>query len=475
MLIIQSLGDFFINKIETKSTAFKATIAFLIILFMANLSAIIDYFYHPTIPYFDHEHIIVGAFTGFFTLTFFYLLNQYYRQIAYANRIQKALIKRLSKEKERAEESDRLKSAFLANMSHEIRTPLNAIMGFSGLLRKENLKEEKKQLFLKLIQEGGERLLTIISDIIDISKLDVNQLAIHPETINLNELFDILFHQFSLQLNQKNVMLSTHKELLDNECEIEIDRVRLTQILSNMLENAIKFTEKGTIEFAYFVEGDMLHFYVKDSGIGIDPVNQQRIFERFSQIEDDKSNLHSGTGLGLSIAKGLVFLLNGKIWIESELGTGSTFHFTIPFVPSAQTSKNNIDTPDISFKNSREIPILIVEDEESNFIYLQELLYDCNVKLYHAKNGIEALDLFKQNKEIDLVFMDLKMPVMDGFEATKELRKLNPRIPIIAQTSYAMSEDKAKAINAGCNDCLAKPISEEVLIATIRTYIPEHP
>lgn len=360
--------------------------------------------------------------------------------------------------KEKAEESDRLKTAFLANMSHEIRTPMNAILGFSDLLMQKNLSDEKKEKYLELINTGGKNLLNIISDIIDISKMDANQIHINNEVCNINHVFDNLLSQFTILLAQSPVTLQMNKTLDDHAATILTDETRLTQILSNLIENARKFTKEGSIHVGYVLKQNNLEFFVKDTGIGINEKDFKLIFERFGQIKNEQTRSISGTGLGLSIAKGLVELLGGAITVESEQGTGTTFTFTIPYnrvyehLSIEQTQSNN------SIPNLQRT-ILIAEDEYSNFIYLEELLSDYSFKILHAHNGREAIDLLKHNTHVDMILMDIKMPLMNGLEATAEIRKFNSNIPIVAQTAYAMADDNKKAIAAGCNEYLTKPLS----------------
>ncbi|MFT6997768.1 MAG: signal transduction histidine kinase/CheY-like chemotaxis protein [Cryomorphaceae bacterium] len=378
--------------------------------------------------------------------------------------------KELVNAKEKAEEGDHLKSAFLANMSHEIRTPLNAIIGFSSLLKKKkNLSDEKKEQYLDLIDSGGKRLLTLISDIVDISKIDANQLSINLGVVNINELIKNLQNQFSIELVNTEVALNATSAFADDKSFLKTDELRLTQILSNLLENAQKFTNKGQIEFGYAITGKLLQFFVKDTGIGIDTQNYVYIFDRFRQVDSEYSKSGSGTGLGLSIVKGLVELLGGKIWVESELNKGTTFYFNIPYIQTEPTI--DPEKLDDKYNFDKKMSILVAEDEPSNFIYIEALLEDYRCNIIHAINGREAVDIASKNNSIDLIFMDIKMPVLNGFEATKEIRKTNRSVPIIAQTAYAMSEDRQMSIDIGCNDYIAKPISEEMLSKIIRKYI----
>lgn len=376
----------------------------------------------------------------------------------------------LSKAKEKAEESERLKSAFLANMSHEIRTPMNSILGFSDLLMNENLSIDKKEKYHQIVNASGKRLMNLISDIIDISKIDAKQLTLEKRLFNLNTLIETLHGQFLIVASQKNIKLVNSKGLSDSESFINSDETRLSQIISNLLENALKFTKDGTIEFGYELVKNNLHFYVKDTGIGINKKDHQLIFDRFKQSDNGVLTVKAGSGLGLSISKGIVEMLGGQIWVESELNKGATFYFTIPKL----WLLNNTDQKIIKSENKLELDcnntatILIAEDEPSNYLYLEALLEHCPFNLIHVDNGKDAVEKFKTNASIDLILMDFNMPIMSGLDAIKEIRKSDKTIPIIALTAYAMAEDKEKALAAGCSDYLSKPISKEILIETIQ-------
>lgn len=371
--------------------------------------------------------------------------------------------------KEKAEESDRLKSAFLANMSHEIRTPMNSILGFTQILKRGGVSEKEREEFLDIINSSGNQLLAIISDIIDISKVDANQISIHKTSFNINSILDDLHAKFSITIVNPNVTLSIRKGLNKLESNIKTDKNRLIQILSNLLENAIKFTEKGTIEFGYTVKDKKLKFFVKDTGYGIEKKNHQLIFKRFRQAEQ-KHTVVAGTGLGLSIVKELLKLLDGEIWVVSEIGKGATFYFTIPLVFQ---KKPKITAASKALFDDVKITVLIVEDILPNFLYLKTLFSRYNYQIFHATNGEEALKLFNKNKTIDIILMDIKMPIMDGFEATREIRKIDKKIPIIALTAFAMENDREKAIEAGCNDYISKPVTNEKLIEIMHKNIKQ--
>lgn len=378
--------------------------------------------------------------------------------------------KELRKAKEEAEESNRLKTAFLANMSHEIRTPMNAILGFSNLLRRGDLSDEQKEKYLDQIEIVGKRLLNIISDIVDISKLDANQLEINNTEFFLNDLIDGLRNQFNIHKDNRIGDINVFKGLSDHESKIVTDENRLAQVISNLLENALKFTYQGNVEFGYKIADDFIQFFVKDSGIGIDPKDHKVIFERFIQNETDFAKSGSGTGLGLPIAKELIQLMNGEIWLESEKQKGSTFFFKIPFqVPNrAKAEKLNLEsTPD----KITSATILIAEDEYVNYLFLSSLLEKYPYKILHANNGQEVIEMARDIGSIDLILMDIKMPEVSGIEATQVIRKLNATIPIIALTAFALSDDKQKVLKLGFNDYLSKPVNEHRLIKTIEEHI----
>jgi PAS domain S-box-containing protein len=375
----------------------------------------------------------------------------------------------LIRAKEKAEESDRLKSAFLANMSHEIRTPMNAIIGFSSLSREDNVSNRDKKIYLEYIEKSGNRLLNLISDIVDISKIDADQLSLHYAICNLNTLIDDLQKQFEINGYNKGCKISTKKSLSIAESNICIDETRLVQILSNLLENSLKFAKNGNIEFGYTKENEMIQFFVKDDGIGIAPQDHKSIFERFTQVEGDSTILATGTGLGLAIVKSLTKLLKADIWVESEKGKGATFYFTIPYQPGQLKGERPIDNGSTLEKN-KEITILLAEDEHFNFVYLNALLKDYQYHLIHVENGREAIEILEEKPDIDLVLMDIKMPLVNGYEATAEIRKTNKTIPIIALTAYAMEADRQKALASGFNDYLKKPFLKDSLYKVINKY-----
>ena len=351
-------------------------------------------------------------------------------------------------------------------MSHEIRTPMNGILGFSELLNDPDLDDNKRKSFVNIIQNSGNQLLRVIDDIIEISKLETKQVILKEEKINLNDLLFELFSIFDLKAKENQISLYLKKGLSDSNSVILLDSLKLHKVMNNLLENALKFTNKGQINFGYKLNDHKLEFYVSDTGIGIPKEKMKIIFERFSQADKELSKKVGGLGLGLSIAKENVVLLGGDISVESKMMRGSTFKFEIPFKPFDL----DIEIDENRLNNENEFTFLIVEDEEINFMFIEILLLeklkiDCHI--IHAINGKEAVEICKNNANIDLVLMDLKMPIMNGFEATRLIKEFRPNLPIIAQSAYTSDEDKEKAKDAGCNDFISKPIKKEILNRSI--------
>jgi len=381
--------------------------------------------------------------------------------------------------KRKAEESDHLKTAFLSNMSHEIRTPMNAILGFSNLLSHPDISSIEKEEFINLIRINGKNLLTLVEDIIDISKIDSGQLQIKNTSCNLHQVMTIVYDSFLDDIKRRglfNLKLYLKEGVADDNIRILTDEHRLQQILINLVGNAVKFTERGFVEFGYTQENDQfLQFYVKDTGIGLPKDKEKEIFERFSKFNSDKDRLYGGTGIGLSIAKHLVDLMGGEIWVESEPLVGTTFYFTIPYhrlsIPINAIEEIPEPTKDFNWEGKT---FLVAEDEEDNFRYIEVALALSNASLIWARDGQEAVDVFKRVNDIDLVLMDIKMPQMDGYTATREIKNISSKVPVIAQTAYAMSEEKEKSREAGCDDYIAKPIGYDDLLATINRFVPSN-
>jgi len=382
----------------------------------------------------------------------------------------KKAVEELILAKEAAEESDRLKTEFLNNMSHEIRTPMNGILGFSQMLSEPDLEVDKRANFVKIIQSSGNQLLHVIDDIIEISRLGTQQVKLQEEEVCLNDVLLELFSIFDIKAKENKTPLYLKKALSDKQSTILTDKPKLNKVLSNLLENALKFTNNGFIEFGYTIKNNTqnpkLEIYVKDTGIGIKPEKHQLIFERFQQAEKDLSKKVGGLGLGLSIAKENTELLGGEISVESEMMEGATFYVTIPFKP--------IYTIDESKEKAPTYKILIAEDEEINYMYLETLLKDVlklSCDIFHTKDGRETVEFCKNNLNIDFILMDLKMPVLNGFKATSQIRKFNANIPIIAQTAYSTIADKDKAMLAGCTNFISKPIDKEELFIIIENIL----
>ncbi len=367
--------------------------------------------------------------------------------------------------KEKAEESNRLKSAFLQNMSHEIRTPLNAICGFTGLLNNPDIPEENKQNFISIIQSSSKRLLQVVSDVLTISSLETKQEEVKYEEVNINTIILNRLAEFKNQANNQNLPIYTKLFLADNDAFILTDKAKITQILNNLLSNALKFTHEGSVEFGYLLKNETLEFFVKDTGIGITEKQKEIIFESFNQADNSIQANFGGTGLGLSISKGFIELLGGKIWVESEFGRGSTFYFSIPFKP---VFRNTFDKVDNSVKNKRGT-ILIAEDEEINYLFLEVILKKLDFIIIHAKNGKEAVEHCKNNKDINLVLMDIKMPIMDGATAAKLIKEMNPNLPVIAQTAYGIQQERDKYKDL-FDEYLVKPIKNEELSKSVLQY-----
>lgn len=384
----------------------------------------------------------------------------------------KKILQDLVLAKEKAEESDRLKTAFLHNISHEIRTPMNAIMGFSEFLVDPELPEQKRKQFVEIILRSGNQLLSIINDIISIAIIEAGQEKLYETDTNLAEIIRLVYNQYLSQAANQHIELRCEPLLCENDYYIKTDKTKLTQILSNLVGNAIKFTHQGYVELGYHVEKEYILFYVRDTGIGIPKEAQGDIFKRFRQARRSDGKIYGGSGLGLAISKAYLDLMGGRIWVESEEGKGSNFYFTIPNRPLIISQKDddvsNIE-PTLSFKSKKRI--LVAEDEESNFALIEEYLSDLNIEIVRAEDGEEAIEICELQQPIDLILMDIKMPRKDGLEATMAIKKKYPTIPIIAQTAYALEEDRTKILQAGCDDYVSKPLSRERLIQVIRFYL----
>jgi len=371
--------------------------------------------------------------------------------------------------KEKAEESDKLKTAFLQNMSHEIRTPLNGIIGFSTLLNDEDLSKDDIKEYTAIISQSGKRLIEIVNNVLDISKIQTGQIVIKRQSILINSIFSDLFTFFSPITNAKNICLNYNNQD-DKFRTLYTDEAKLHQILMNLISNAVKFTKSGNIDFGFEIKDDFIQLYVKDTGIGILPELYETIFDRFIQAEQTMTKNYEGAGLGLAISKGLVELLGGKIWVESEIDKGTTFFFTIPHIQGDEHFQTDINYLEIPGKPVRG-KILIVEDDWTSFQYLKRSLVKQDIILIHVENGEQALEAVRSIPDINLILMDIRMPVMDGIEATKRIRQIRPDLPIIAQTAYAFEDEKNKILSFGCDEYLAKPLDNIKLNTLIEKYL----
>ena len=386
--------------------------------------------------------------------------------------------------KEHAEQSDRLKSAFLANMSHEIRTPMNGILGFASLLKEADYFGEEQQEYLELIEQSGVRMLNIINDIVDIAKIESGQMEVRLKESDINKQIDYIHTFFKPEMDKKGIKFSLKKALSGEKAVITTDREKIYAILTNLVKNAIKYTDEGSIEFGYTLKKQrpfpVMEFFVKDTGIGIPKDRQEAIFERFIKADNTDYKARQGAGLGLSISKAFVELLGGNIWVTSEvenLSAGkagcSTFYFTIPYNPlQAAKRVTKTDVPhemrDVKIKN---LKVLIVEDDKISYLLLSKMLRRISLGILHAETGFAAIEECKKNPDFDLILMDIKMPGINGYQTTRRIRKFNNNVVIIAQTAYGLTGDREKAIKAGCNDYISKPLDKYKLLQLIQQYV----
>lgn len=485
MMLIFSAGYFFI-----KLRFFMATLAGWITVGIYNLGAI---FYstaenHTILSInFFYASINLIAMLAAYSIEYyarrdFYLnqqLDEQYEEVDYLNlNLEKTVEKRtieLVEAKNKAEQSDKLKSAFLASMSHEIRTPMNAIIGFAQVLEETEDDEERTEC-IEVIKSNGSHLLALLDDIMDISKIEAGVLELHETEFSLNELMHEIYKVMEVDENVKSKGLKViiKNTLSDTDSIVIADRKRLKQILINLAFNAGKFTDIGFIEIGYQLNHNDLYFYVKDTGRGIELEKQAYIFERFMQGNLDHQPEKEGSGLGLAISKSLTKLFKGDIWVESEIGKGSIFYFNLPFIKGSKSTltieNTNSEIMEYNWKNK---VILIAEDVATNYLLVKKSLRKTEAELIWAKNGQEAVDECKNNHSIDLVLMDIRMPIMNGLEATRQIKEIYPEMPIIAQTAYAMDGDRERSLQAGCDEYIAKPINLKEFIELIAKFIDE--
>lgn len=371
---------------------------------------------------------------------------------------------------ERATESDRLKSSFLANMSHEIRTPMNGILGFANLLKNDKLSEKDRQQYIHIIEKSGNRMLGIINDLIDISKIESGITELILSDFNLNNALDYIYSFFKPEAEIKGLKLSYSKALVAESALIKSDSEKIYAILINLVKNAIKYTAVGEIDFGYSVANDFIRFKIKDTGIGIPEDKHEAIFNRFVQANLKLSSSFEGVGLGLAITKAYVELLGGKIWIESEHTKGSTFYFEIPYIKGEKMKNTEEQQISVNETVKSKLKILIAEDDVINQKLFSYILRDISDDLTITDNGAEAVKEYTERNDIDIILMDLKMPKMDGYTATRIIREKDKDIKIIALSAFAMETDRKKALENGFNDYVSKPIKKVELYKAIGKY-----
>lgn len=391
----------------------------------------------------------------------------------------KNILEELVKANNEAESSSRLKSNFLANISHEIRTPLNSVVGFSNLLLTDGLAKEVREEYIEHINHNSEKLLQIIGDIIDLSRLESSQIEITYEEASVNSIVNEVIEEARqvIRRNEKSIILNIKNQFEESTDLIFTDRIWLRRVLTHLMDNAVKFTLNGSIEFSYYVEDKDLMFKIRDTGIGINKENLGRIFEEFRQEIDGHHRPFEGLGIGLTLAKEVIERMGGKIYVESEKGIGSVFSFAIPYRPAGSSRtrlnaliKDQLISPvDWSSKKC-----LLVDDNKDVLIYLNRILLDTGIIILASRSGPEAVDLVRKNPDIDVILLDMQMPEMNGIEATKEIRKIMKDVPIIAQTAFIFEDDKDIILEAGCDACLIKPIRKDQLLTVMSTFIKQN-
>lgn len=429
-----------------------------------------------TVPMMDRNQCI--GFVGFDSVREHHLYSQaemhllrLFAQSVTNVKLRQAIEEQLVNAKEQAEESDRLKSAFLANMSHEIRTPMNGIIGFAELLKEPNLTGEEQKEYIAIIEKSGQRMLNIINDIIDISKIEAGLMEVKMSDTNINDQIEYVHTFFKPEATNKGISFSVHTSLTRQEAVIFTDREKVYAILTNLVKNAIKFTHKGQVEVGCERKGQVLEFYVKDTGIGIPGERQTAIFKRFIQADIEDRMAYQGAGLGLSITKAYLEMIGGKIWVESEVGKGSTFYFTLPYKSSlTQGDSGQSSEKDETREETRRLKILVVEDDLISEMLFDAILKSFSEKIFKARTGVDALEVLLSNPDIDLILMDISLPGMDGYEVTRQIRKLNTDVVIVAQTAFGLSGDREKALEAGCTDYLAKPVNTKAFNNLIKKH-----
>ncbi len=426
--------------------------------------------------YFIRYFILAGIFVTILILillVFNYMLRNRVRNKTRDLQLQLELntniTKELEKQKLKAEQSDNMKSAFLANMSHEIRTPMNGIIGFTELLKSHDYSADQQKQFIEIIQQSGDRMLTTINNIIEISKIESGHEAIHISETNIEKTIEELFQFFNFEAKRKGINLFIEKKDVSSYQSFYSDSYKLNSIITNLIKNALKFTLKGHVKIGYSLSDELFSFYISDTGIGIEKEKLDAIFNHFVQADSSISSRFEGSGLGLSICREYTKMLKGDIRVESESERGSTFYVNIPNQIQANLTQSN---PELTRKNGKlAIPsglkIIVAEDDKTSFFLLNYILEGISAKVLHATTGFEAIDLTKNNPDTDIILMDARKPELDGVEAVKLIREFNRKVYIIAQTAYAHTDYKSIIIRAGCNEFIEKPVDKNKLLNLI--------
>ncbi|MBL0684415.1 transporter substrate-binding domain-containing protein [Aquimarina mytili] len=429
-------------------------------------SIIENWLYKKTIPFYKNPNFIIPItiiiLIGFFTTILIHF---------YLGFIVKQRTKELKIAKDIIEKDNQLKMAFISNVSQEIKTPLDGILSFSELLTAPKLKTLEKTKYINSIIHSGKQLVDSIDNILEISQLQTKQVELDEEETDLKETLETIHSVFEISARKNGILLIFHDNLKDNERFVIIDKSKFIKIINGIIDNAIKFTKKGAVLVSYIVQNQSLIVSIRDSGVGIDTSTTENIFKSFTKAENQISQKYGGLGLGLSIAKENTILMGGKLSFSSIPNEGSTFRIELPFHPIERPA--DIVWDELKNLKDNQYVVLIVEDGEVNFLFLKMLLKKiktCDFIVYRAKNGKEAVQFCSKNQKIDLVFMDIKMPEMNGYEATKIIKKIRPELPIIAQTAYSTKEDIKKALEAGCKGFISKPIQYKHLKKVLRKY-----
>ncbi|HOO42700.1 MAG TPA: ATP-binding protein [Bacteroidales bacterium] len=379
----------------------------------------------------------------------------------------------LKEAKRQAELANQYKNQFLANVSHEIRTPVSGMVGFAQLLHRNDLDEVTQKRYIDIIESSSKQLLNLVNDIIDISRIEAGELKINKTSCDLHKILketETLFEQLKHARGKQNLKIKLNLTEKDKEFFIVTDPDRLKQILINLIGNALKFTEKGGVDFGYEIENDRLKFHVSDTGIGMTEEDLKVVFERFKRTEQAHKK-YEGTGLGLAITKGLLDLLDGDLSVESQMDKGSIFTFRIPYIPAQPEQTQPLQEQETDSERLRGKKILIAEDEKINRMYLEIILKELPVQIYWVTNGMEAVEIFREHNDISLVLMDIKMPLMDGEEATQRILEINPNMHIVAQTANALASDREKYLQMGFVDYISKPIDKKQLIMIMEKWV----